>query len=58
MLGESAVGKTSIIQNYIKQEVSLKYKPTVGADMHKKVLQIPFMDEIKKVTLQIWDTVG
>ena len=51
VLGDCGVGKTAIIQNYIAKEVSMKYKPTIGADMHKKVLKIPYADEIKNVTL-------
>ena len=34
VLGDCFVGKTSIIQNYISQQVSMKYKTTMGADMH------------------------
>jgi GTPase SAR1 family protein len=36
----------------------MKYKPTLGADMHRKVLRIPYEGDIKVVTLQIWDTGG
>ena len=60
MLGDCAVGKTSIIQNYIKKSMSQVYKPTIGADFHSKRLEIldPSDDELKVVTLQIWDTAG
>ena len=60
MLGDCAVGKTSLIQNYIRKAVSQVYKPTIGADFHSKRLDI--LDETdgetKSVTLQIWDTAG
>ena len=60
MLGDCAVGKTSLIQNYIRRQVSQTYKPTIGADFHSKRLEV--MDdsdgELKSVTLQIWDTAG
>ena len=60
MLGDCAVGKTSLIQNYIRKAVSQVYKPTIGADFHSKRLDM--LDEsdgeVKSVTLQIWDTAG
>ena len=58
MLGDCAVGKTSIIQNYIRKSISQVYKPTIGADFHSKRLEIVDNDETKSVTLQIWDTAG
>ena len=60
MLGDCAVGKTSIIQNYIRKQISQVYKPTIGADFHSKRLEImdPSDGEQKSVTLQIWDTAG
>ena len=44
MLGDCAVGKTSLIQNYIRKAVSQVYKPTIGADFHSKRVEV--MDEI------------
>ena len=53
MLGDCAVGKTSLIQNYIRKAVSQVYKPTIGADFHSKRVEV--MDEVdgeqKSVTL-------
>ena len=51
MLGDCAVGKTSIIQNYIRKNISQVYKPTIGADFHSKRLEIMDNDELKSVTL-------
>ena len=58
MLGDCAVGKTSIIQNYIRKSISQVYKPTIGADFHSKRVEIEENGETKVVTLQIWDTAG
>ena len=44
MLGDCAVGKTSLIQNYIRKSISQVYKPTIGADFHSKRLEV--VDEI------------
>ncbi|TNV76472.1 hypothetical protein FGO68_gene10383 [Halteria grandinella] len=59
ILGDSAVGKTSMIQRYIKKSMSQVYKPTIGADFHSKKVEITLDgQETKTVTLQIWDTAG
>ena len=53
MLGDCAVGKTSLIQNYIRKAVSQVYKPTIGADFHSKRLDVvdETDGETKSVTL-------
>ena len=38
ILGDCSVGKTSIIQNFIRKTVSHGYKPTIGADFNSKKL--------------------
>ena len=40
ILGDCAVGKTSLIQSYIRKQVSQTYKPTIGADFHSKRLEV------------------
>lgn len=47
------MGKTSIIQQYIKKSISTNYKPTIGADFHSKKLEIMDGDDMKTVTLQV-----
>ena len=54
VLGDSSVGKTSIMHKYVKQTFSKTYKATIGADFMTKEL---FVGE-KLVTVQIWDTAG
>ncbi|KAI7749600.1 hypothetical protein M8C21_001479, partial [Ambrosia artemisiifolia] len=49
VLGDSGVGKTSLMNQFNKQ-----YKATIGADFVTKELHI----DDKLVTLQIWDTAG
>ena len=53
-----SVGKTSIIQNYIRKTVYQAYKPTIGADFFSKKLEIPIGEDTYYVTVQIWDTAG
>lgn len=54
LLGDSGVGKTSLMNQYVHKKFSPQYKATIGADFVAKELQI----DDKLVTLQIWDTAG
>ncbi|XP_056851293.1 LOW QUALITY PROTEIN: ras-related protein RABG3a [Raphanus sativus] len=54
VLGDSGVGKTSLMNQYVHNKFSQQYKATIGADFVTKELQIGD----KLVTLQIWDTAG
>ena len=54
LLGDSSVGKTSLLNKYIKNDFSLHYKATIGADFLTKQLQ----RENSLINLQIWDTAG
>ena len=54
ILGESKVGKTSLIKRYTKGQFGGIYLTTVGMDFQDKIIDI----ENKKVRLQIWDTAG
>lgn len=54
VLGDSGVGKTSLINQYVDKKFSQQYKATIGADFVTKEIQV----DDKLVTLQIWDTAG
>lgn len=54
ILGDSGVGKTSLMQRYVNQLFSTAYKTTIGADFSTKDVMVG--DDL--ITLQIWDTAG
>jgi len=54
VLGESKVGKTSLIKRFTKNVFGGVYLTTVGMDFQDKIIEI----EDKKVRLQVWDTAG
>lgn len=54
ILGDSGVGKTSLMNQYVHKRFSNQYKATIGADFLTKEVMI----DNKLVTLQIWDTAG
>ena len=54
VIGESKVGKTSVIKRYTKNKFGGIYLTTVGVDFQSKIIEI----DGKKIMLQIWDTAG
>jgi len=54
ILGDSAVGKTSLLQRYVEKKFDHRHKATIGADFLIKEVDI----NGTTVTLQIWDTAG
>jgi len=54
ILGDSGVGKTSLMNQYVNKKFSNQYKATIGADFLTKEVMI----DDKQVTMQIWDTAG
>merc|ERR1712065_37013 len=54
ILGDSGVGKTSLMHQYVNRKFSNLYKATIGADFLTKEILI----DDRLVTMQIWDTAG
>jgi len=54
ILGDSGVGKTSLMNQYVNKKFSSAYKATIGADFLTKEVMV----DDRLVTVQIWDTAG
>ena len=54
LLGNSDVGKSSLILRYVDQVWSDTFVPTIGVDFKVKTSQL----ENKNIKMQIWDTAG
>ncbi|BAM40943.1 Ras-related GTPase [Theileria orientalis strain Shintoku] len=54
ILGDSGVGKTSLMNQFINKRFTNQYRATIGADF----LTMEMTVDDKEVTLQIWDTAG
>lgn len=54
ILGDSGVGKTSLMNRYVRNKFSQQYKATIGADFLTKDIEV----DGRIVTMQIWDTAG
>ena len=60
LIGDRAVGKTSLVRRYLKDEFSDDYRHTMGAKVYKTEILLPM--ELRHQTLQIdmtlWDVWG
>jgi Ras-related protein Rab-7A len=54
LIGDSSVGKTSLLKQYTAKQFTPLYKATIGADFCTKEILI----DNRPVTLRIWDTAG
>ena len=54
VIGDSSVGKSSLIHRYVKSQFAKDFKPTIGAEFSNKEIFI----NNKTVVSQIWDTAG
>ena len=60
LVGEAAVGKTSLIRRYVLEEFEDKYISTLGAKVSKKELSFdyPERDITIQMDMTIWDIMG
>ncbi len=58
LLGESAVGKTSLIRRFVHDQFDDDYISTIGAKVSKKVVPVDILDQNIDVKLMVWDIIG
>ena len=60
LVGEKAVGKTSLVKRYVFNEFDNKYITTIGTKVVKKIISIkhPKDDRILDAHLLVWDIIG
>ena len=56
LVGESGVGKTSIISRYMNNTFKTQQLPTTGANFVSKTIIME--DENKSIKFELWDTAG
>ncbi|GAB1221370.1 hypothetical protein ENUP19_0080G0007 [Entamoeba nuttalli] len=54
LIGDSAVGKSSLMNQFINKSFTAQYKATIGADFLTKEIDV----DGESVALQVWDTAG
>ena len=58
LLGDSAVGKTSLVRRCVFDMYEDSYVTTIGSKVTRKELRIPRPDKTVMLTLMIWDILG
>lgn len=63
LLGDAAVGKTSLIRRYVYDEFDDKYITTLGAKVTKREIKLDYSKNLDtpihvNMTLSIWDIIG
>ncbi|KYK26285.1 MAG: hypothetical protein AYK23_03180 [Candidatus Proteinoplasmatales archaeon SG8-5] len=58
LLGDNAVGKTSLVRKYVYDTFDDKYIATIGTKTVKKELEVDYFGKQLNLTLMIWDIIG
>ena len=54
LIGDGAVGKTTLVKRHITGEFEKKYVPTLGAEVYR----MTFMTDAGPIIFDVWDTAG
>ncbi|KAL7712147.1 Ras-related protein Rab-7b [Entamoeba marina] len=54
LIGDSSVGKSSLMNQFINKNFNSQYKATIGADFLTKEIDV----DNQSIALQVWDTAG
>jgi len=58
LVGESQVGKTSLIRRYVQDDFDDRWIETLGAKVTKVALELPYEDITYEVTVALFDIMG
>ena len=58
LVGESSVGKSSIVRQFLYHQFDDNYLPTLGAKVSKKEIDVHTVDRPVHAVLTIWDIMG
>ncbi len=58
LLGDTAVGKTSLVRRFVYDQFSDRYIQTIGTKVSKKTVEVEYEGENYSLTLVIWDVLG
>ncbi len=58
LLGDNAVGKTSLIRRFVFNQFLEKYEPTVGSKISMKEIKLVKENEPVNLVLMLWDLIG
>ncbi len=55
LLGDFAVGKTSLVRRFVYDLFEDKYLSTIGVKVSRKVVAVPKDDTMHELTIMLWD---
>lgn len=55
MIGDSSVGKSSLVTQYVDEYFQQGHTPTIGVEYKQKTIELP---DHAPVRVQLWDTAG
>ena len=58
LLGDFAVGKTSLVRRFVYNRFDDKYLSTIGVKVSRKTVSVPHQDQIVPLTMLLWDLAG
>ncbi len=58
LLGDFAVGKTSLVNRFVHNAFSEKYLSTIGVRVSRKTVALVSDDEVVELTILLWDLAG
>ncbi|MBN2394605.1 MAG: GTP-binding protein [Anaerolineae bacterium] len=58
LLGDFAVGKTSLVRRFVYNLFDDKYISTIGVKVSRKTVSLPVSNDIASVTMMLWDLAG
>jgi small GTP-binding protein len=58
LLGDYAVGKTSLVRRFVHNIFDDRYLSTIGVKVSRKVVALARGDEVVELTLMLWDLAG
>ena len=58
LLGDFAVGKTSLVRRFVYNLFNDKYIATIGVRVSRKTVVVPRDDEVVELTMMLWDLAG
>jgi small GTP-binding protein len=58
LLGDFAVGKTSLVRRFVYNLFDDKYISTIGVKVSRKTLAVPNADQVVELAIMLWDLAG
>lgn len=58
LLGEFAVGKTSLVRRFVYNLFDDRYISTIGVRVSRKMVAVPVDQQIVELTMMVWDLAG